>query len=154
MVEKWRPVAGSAGMYEVSNLGRVKSMARTVVFMNQFGARCEQAVAEKILTQTRNGRYPTVCLSIGGNHRAYAVHRLVLEAFVGPCPEGMQCRHFPDRDTRNNRLDNLSWGTPVENAADKVAHGTNNDGRKHTPETRARMSRSASRLWAMRRETV
>jgi len=51
------------------------------------------------------------------------VHRLVLEAFVGPCPEGMQCLH-DDGDTSNNRLPNLSWGTPLQNAADRERHGT------------------------------
>ena len=55
----------------------------------------------------------------------FLVHRLVLEAFVGPCPQGMQCRHFPDRDTANNRLENLAWGTKEENQDDKNKHGTN-----------------------------
>jgi hypothetical protein len=54
------------------------------------------------------------------------IHRLVLETFVGPCPKNMECRHFPDRDPANNRLDNLSWGTRFENAHDRKAHGTNN----------------------------
>ncbi len=53
-----------------------------------------------------------------------SVHRLVLEAFVGPCPEGMQCCHFPDRNPANNRLSNLRWDTAKANAADKVIHGT------------------------------
>jgi hypothetical protein len=52
------------------------------------------------------------------------VHRLILETFVGPCPEGMQCRHFPDANKTNNRLENLQWGTPTENAADREVHGT------------------------------
>jgi hypothetical protein len=50
------------------------------------------------------------------------VHRLVLEPFVGPCPEGMQCRHLDD-DPANNRVDNLYWGTPKQNAADRARHG-------------------------------
>jgi hypothetical protein len=52
------------------------------------------------------------------------VHRLVLEAFDGPCPEGEECRHFPDRDPGNNRRDNLVWGTSQQNKADMVVHGT------------------------------
>lgn len=59
-----------------------------------------------------------------------SVHQLVLEAFVGPCPPGMQCRHFPDRNPANNHLSNLQWGTPKQNAADRVIHGTNGNGRK------------------------
>lgn len=52
------------------------------------------------------------------------VHALVLEAFVGPCPPGMEACHFPDRDPSNNRLDNLRWGTRKENYEDSVKHGT------------------------------
>jgi hypothetical protein len=51
------------------------------------------------------------------------LHRLVLEAYVGPCPEGMQCRHL-NGDPADNRLDNLKWGTPKENHADAIRHGT------------------------------
>jgi hypothetical protein len=43
----------------------------------------------------------------------------------------MECRHFPDPNRRNNRLENLSWGTPAENAADKIGHGTHNRGERH-----------------------
>lgn len=49
------------------------------------------------------------------------LHSLVLTAFVGPRPPGMQCRHL-DGDPRNCALDNLAWGTPKENGADKLAH--------------------------------
>jgi len=62
-----------------------------------------------------------VCI---GRRNRRLVHRLVLEAFVGPCPPGMECRHFPDRDPSNNQLVNLQWGTPAENYADSVVHGT------------------------------
>lgn len=50
------------------------------------------------------------------------VHRLVLETYVGPCPEGMQCRHLNGVRT-DNRLDNLCWGTPKENMQDRELHG-------------------------------
>ena len=50
------------------------------------------------------------------------VHRLVLEAFVGPCPPGLECLHR-DHDTANNRLRNLRWGTRTENIEDKVKAG-------------------------------
>lgn len=53
-----------------------------------------------------------------------AVHRLVLEAFVGPCPPGMVCRHFPDRDPTNNHANNLRWGTSQENIEDTHRDGT------------------------------
>ena len=52
-----------------------------------------------------------------------SVHRLVLEAFVGPCPPGCETRHL-NGNPADNRLCNLAWGTHRENAADKVRHGT------------------------------
>lgn len=55
------------------------------------------------------------------------VHQLVLEAFVGPCPKGMECRHL-DGDHLNNNSSNLVWGTRKDNHADKIKHGTTNLG--------------------------
>ncbi|QZE10566.1 hypothetical protein SEA_SCOOBYDOOBYDOO_251 [Mycobacterium phage ScoobyDoobyDoo] len=57
------------------------------------------------------------------------VHRLVLEAFVGPCPPGMETRHLDD-DPSNNRLSNLCWGTRLENTMDRVQNGIHNNTRK------------------------
>jgi len=54
--------------------------------------------------------------------KCYA-HRAVLEAFEGPCPPGQQGRHL-DGVCTNNMLDNLKWGTPLENTEDKRRHGT------------------------------
>lgn len=51
------------------------------------------------------------------------VHRLVLEAFVGPCPEGMECCHN-DGNKKNNNRRNLRWDTPKNNHQDAVRHGT------------------------------
>ena len=68
-----------------------------------------------------------VVLTRGRVHKYKQIHRLVLEAFVGPCPEGMECRHL-DGDPTNNHVDNLKWGTKFENQADRVLHGTSNRG--------------------------
>lgn len=80
-------------------------------------------------------------LKPGRNRRGYlsvhlgrrdqrSVHKMVLEAFVGPCPEGMECRHLDD-DPGNCRLSNLCWGTKDENAADMVRHGRSCTGEKN-----------------------
>ena len=70
-------------------------------------------------------------LTIGVRGRHHYIHVLVLEAFVGPCPPGMECRHA-DGDPTNNRLSNLSWGTPAQNAEDRIRHGTSGRGEKHS----------------------
>lgn len=61
------------------------------------------------------------------------IHRLVLEAFVGPCPDGMEALHS-DGNKTNNNVDNLRWGTPSENNRDIVKHGRHRNARKtHCP---------------------
>lgn len=58
------------------------------------------------------------------NIRVYKyIHRLVLETYIGSCPEGMECRHL-NGNPADNRLENLCWGTHKENAQDMIEHGT------------------------------
>lgn len=67
--------------------------------------------------------HKSVSLAAAGGPVYRRVHRLVLEAFVGPCPPGMECCHN-DGDPANNRLQNLRWDTRKANRADQLAHGT------------------------------
>lgn len=114
--ERWLPVAGFTG-YEVSSLGRVRSWKPERRF-------CKPPTEPRIISQRPNAQgYPYVSLVIGQRHLKPRVHRLVLGAFDSSCPPGMQCRHL-NGDRSDNRLCNLSWGTPSENNADKYLHGT------------------------------
>lgn len=78
----------------------------------------------KPATSRRNGR-PVHCAVVlmreGGRHNL-RVHTLVLTAFVGPCPAGLECCHG-DGDPTNNKLTNLRWDTPHSNVADCIRHG-------------------------------
>lgn len=74
--------------------------------------------------------YPIVRITRNGIRRHYLVHRLVLEAFVGVCPNGYQCRHL-DGDPSNCHISNLCWGTTKENDSDKDVHGTRPRGENH-----------------------
>lgn len=71
-----------------------------------------------------------VSLFRNGKIARRAIHRLVLEAFVGSCPPGMECCHW-DGDPTNNTLGNLRWDTHVNNCADKKRHGTQTRGKYH-----------------------
>jgi len=76
------------------------------------------------------GTYPYVVLSKGRKIRHHNIHRLLLVAFVGLCPKGMEARHFPDQSRTNYSLSNLSWATSKDNQADRVLNGTHNRGER------------------------
>lgn len=119
--EDWRPIVGYEGLYEVSNQGRVRSLART---RRSRTGRTAKVGMRLIVTHKLPSPHNhwIVTLSKDGNRSSYPLHCVVLTAFAGPAPDGLQCRHL-DGDPDNNRRDNLSWGTPLENAADRDAHG-------------------------------
>jgi hypothetical protein len=126
MNERWRPVTGFDG-YEVSDLGRVRSWWQSAKGIGARGReRAEVPHQLRPFKGKRDKEYLSVCLyaTAGGKPRNRLVHRLVLEAFIGPCPSGHEARHFPDLSPLNNRLDNLSWATPKTNYEDKARAGT------------------------------
>lgn len=112
-MSKWLPVPSYEGRYEVSDDGQVRSLLR----------------GGRVLKQsTSGGRYPHVSLSKDGV-KTITVHNLVLEAFAGPRPVGLEALHRNGND-RDNRAANLVWGTRAQNIADQVEHGTHANARK------------------------
>jgi hypothetical protein len=128
MSEIWKPVVGFEGRYEVSDLGRVKSLARVEIYQrvdqysdNKNILTVERRCKERIL---RPGARASghVSVALGHPAKSYDVHILVLTAFVSPCPKGHECCH--DNDVPNdNRLENLGWGTRSKNLSDAVRNG-------------------------------
>lgn len=118
LIETWLPVAGYAGFYEVSNLGDVRSLAR-------------QTTRGKLLKpQLSSKGYRQVGLSKYGKVRIYRVSGLVLAAFKGSRPAGMQACHGP-RGKLDDAADNLYWGTPQRNqGTDRVRDGSSNQGER------------------------
>jgi hypothetical protein len=114
--ERWLPVPGYAAHYEVSSLGRVRTACRRL----RRGC-LEFAYPSRFLATSSGGRaknYLRVNLCAGGKRRFAYVHALVLEAFVGPRPEGLQICHSND-DGTDNRLSNLYYGTREDNEMDR-----------------------------------
>ena len=112
--EEWRPVPGYEGLYEVSSLGRVKSLERTA---RDGGASC--AAPARILLQSRSDRgYCSVRLCRDGSCTTFGVHVLVCLAFVGDRPDGNSVVHHKDGIADNNSVGNLEWRT----LSDCVAH--------------------------------
>ena len=75
--------------------------------------------------------YKTCTFSINNKSTPKSVHRLLLETFVGPCPEKHEALHI-NGDRLDNRLENLRWGTRKENVADAIKHGTATIGTKNS----------------------
>lgn len=115
-LEEWREIAGYPN-YQVSNMGRVRS--------NRLrGSKIDSVSNWKLLNPAiGNQGYRTMKISRDGKAKTVSVHILVLETFVGPCPDGLEACHF--NGIRNdNRLCNLRWDTRKNNAHDRRKHGT------------------------------
>lgn len=105
-MEIWRDIAGYSGEYKISNHGRVKSIV----------------AGGLIMSNPRNySGYRVVSLRGSKPRKQFRVHCLVLEAFVGPRPEGHQGCHN-DNDKNNNHIGNLRWNTPKGNMTDRKSY--------------------------------
>jgi hypothetical protein len=122
MMETWKDTKGFEG-YQISNYGNVRSCRP----INGIGRLKD--IYRLIKLPVSKGYY-RIGLRKNGKQVKVFVHRLVLEAFAGPCPDGMEARHL-DGDGKNNHISNLVWGTSVENRHDRIKHGTHNIGEDH-----------------------
>ncbi|WP_157257602.1 NUMOD4 motif-containing HNH endonuclease [Oerskovia sp. Root918] len=120
--EAWKPIDGFEGQYEVSDLGRVRSMDRVDPRGRLRDGRHLSPFA------TRKGHLRVALCHGTGNRKLY-IHRLVLEAFVGPAPDGTEACHG-DGNPAHNALENLRWDSRSENNRDRVRHGTHHEARK------------------------
>lgn len=128
--EEWRQVIGYEGKYEVSNLGRVKSLKRTIIRSHGINQTIRERILAAYLDKKRIRYFHVVLCDDDHGHHTRCVHKLVAEAFIGPCPKGKEARHL-DGNKDNNTTSNLVYGTPIENQADRIRHGTSNRGERH-----------------------
>lgn len=123
LIEIWRPVVGYEGFYEVSNLGRVRSLDR----YKKGKHNAVMLLQGKLLTlKKRSNGYIEISLSKNGKHKSHLLHRLVAEAFI-PNPEDKPCVDHINTDRSDNVVwlnqdgsvnydkTNLRWVTPKEN---------------------------------------
>ena len=114
-----KPIPGFPG-YQITTDGRVWSEPR------------RRTKGGWLKPWVSHGYMCVVLFNRGRIHKL--VHRLVLETYVGPCPPRMECRHL-NGNPKDNRLENLCWGTSSENTQDAMQHGTHRctkqNGEKH-----------------------
>ncbi|MDR5726140.1 MAG: NUMOD4 domain-containing protein [Terriglobia bacterium] len=126
MNERWLPVVGYEGFYEVSDMGRVKSLSRRV--KSPVGSK---VIRERFLKLSFKGvKYQSVTLFKLGKSECRTIHTMVLRAFAGgPNPGEEGCHR--NNDCQDNRLTNLRWDTRQGNRADSIRDGIIPFGQKH-----------------------
>ena len=113
MNEKWKPVSGYEGYYQVSNLGRVRNIKK------RRGTR----VGSILDARTNHGGYVIVGLrGESGEYKDHRVHVLVAQAFIGPKPVGLDVNHI-DGNKENNKVSNLEYVTRSENLRHALLNG-------------------------------
>lgn len=117
--ERWLPVVGWEEVYEVSDLGRVRTIRTGLI---------------RKLSEHKLAGYHMVGLKAKGQpSKTFQVHRLVLDAFIGLRPDGLVSCHN-NGNPADNRLVNLRYDTPHENNMDKIRHGRDhNTNKTHCP---------------------
>lgn len=129
MEEIWKDIEGYEGLYQVSNLGRVKSLSRVVVRSSTR----KYISNEKLLKLCSDkAGYMIVCLSKEGTHQTLKVHRLVANAFIPNPNEKKEVNHI-NGIKWDNRLENLEWNTTSENQKHAYSIGLNKgaNGQRH-----------------------
>jgi hypothetical protein len=118
MEEIWKDIDGYVGYYQVSNLGNVRSVERTVNY--ELKTKSGVVIANKVIKSKNykgnlfNTGYYCVIMSMNGKSNPICIHRLVAETFI-PNPENKPTVNHKDGDKANNTIFNLEWATVKEN---------------------------------------
>ena len=117
-IEVWKPIKGYENLYEVSNLGNIKSLSREIITSNnkKYFTKCK--ILKKDIS---NKGYYRVIFKINKKSKHYSVSRLVAEAFI-PNPNNLPCVNHKDENPLNNCVSNLEWCTHKYN----MNYGTRN----------------------------
>lgn len=149
---EYRDIAGFEG-YRVGSDGTVWTCRKQRSLGRGGGSRAYLSSTWRLKKTYVNRKRLQVVVALGRDGQAFTriVARLVLEAFVGPCPEGMECLHGPS-GRLDNSLHNLKWGTHQGNAHDTLRDGTRLLGQKNPcAKLTDELVREIRRIWAAER---
>lgn len=126
--EKWKAIPGFEGIYEISDCGRVRTVARVAEFSyarrgassKKINVNTPRTIKSKLVkTRKQNSGYLLACLYKDGKRKVYLVHRLVAISFVPNPYNKPQVNHI-DGDKENNCSDNLEWVSNGDNQRHKL----------------------------------
>lgn len=141
--ERWSPIKGYEGLYEISSYGRVRSLNYR-----------KKGVRKVLKCYARLGYYIKVSLVKDGVRKYYRVHRLVAQAFLPQPMEGQTQVEHINTDKRDNRVQNLRWVSPKGNMANELTrYHLSISHQNPSPETRRRMSEGQKKRFARERAT-
>lgn len=109
-MEKWEKIKNYEKYYEISNLGRIKSLERKVRNNKGFVIKPEKILIPRVHT----GNYLTICLTVNRKSNYFYIHRLVAEHFIENIKNKKEVNH-KDGNKQNNKVTNLEWSTRKEN---------------------------------------
>lgn len=133
MKEIWKDIAGFEGWYQVSNMGRVRSLDREIVFNNGNSDHAIMIKKGKILSITKQTQgYSQVGLCKNGTQKSYRLNRLVAIAFIQNPMQKPEVNHI-DGNKDNNRVDNLELVTSKENQQHAIKTGLADRSKKRKP---------------------
>lgn len=123
MNEIWKDILGYEGKYQASNCGRVRSINHVVRGKNHYtGDIFYREIQGKILKPGKYTKFGHLSVVLGKNRNSSPVHQLVMKAFVGEPPEGMEVLHI-NGIASDNRVSNLRYGNRTENILDVYRQG-------------------------------
>lgn len=118
--------------YSASECGRIFTNRRRTRIKGQHGTKVviDHKYQRELKQQIVAKNYRVVCINTGKSIRPIGIHRIVMDAFIGPPPVGHQVRHL-DNDPSNNNISNLAYGTVMENSHDRMQAGHYYTGGRH-----------------------
>ena len=112
MREEWKDIEGYEGLYQVSNMGRVRSLDRIIVYKDGRVWNCKGRILKNV--KGKNGYLYVNLSKVGNVGKPQNIHRLVAIAFI-PNPDNLPQVNHKDEDKTNNTVDNLEWCTAKYN---------------------------------------
>ena len=141
MKEIWKDIKGYEGLYQVSNLGRIKSLKRY-----RKNNKSGYVQEEKIIKTNKTKKYEQVRLSKDGKAKTYTIHRIVAKAFLDKIA-GKEYVNHKDGNKHNNSIDNLEWCTSSENQQHALATGLRNKNAKSIKIVQKDLKNRRIKIW-------